>query len=280
MARISPKTIMLLALVSLVSIWACDSTEGPTSISSPEEATSISNPGSFTTAASRELNEMESEEYGCARSPGFYCQNQNGKNPNMTAEEFQMFAAQAAMLLATVEELNTPEEVAAAICDTSDQLFRHLATLALNLASPLLNETDPHANPDFPTVGDAFAHAVAVADGSIKVTREQRKEVKRMIEQINENVSINNGKECEQDEYEDEDTTEDPGNDTTENPNEDPGENPNDNTFPPTACNADDPGHPGKILICHKGKNTLSIAPSAWPAHEAHGDTCGACGES
>ena len=33
-----------------------------------------------------------------------------------------------------------------------------------------------------------------------------------------------------------------------------------------------------KITICHKGKNTLSISPSAWPAHQAHGDTLGACG--
>jgi hypothetical protein len=33
-----------------------------------------------------------------------------------------------------------------------------------------------------------------------------------------------------------------------------------------------------KITICHKGKNTLTISVNAWPAHEAHGDTLGACG--
>ena len=33
-----------------------------------------------------------------------------------------------------------------------------------------------------------------------------------------------------------------------------------------------------KVIICHKGKNTLSIGVDAWPAHAAHGDTLGACG--
>ena len=33
-----------------------------------------------------------------------------------------------------------------------------------------------------------------------------------------------------------------------------------------------------KVTICHKGKNTLSVGVSAWPAHSAHGDTLGACG--
>ena len=37
----------------------------------------------------------------------------------------------------------------------------------------------------------------------------------------------------------------------------------------------DDSGE--KITICHKGKNTLTISIEAWPAHEAHGDTKGAC---
>jgi hypothetical protein len=32
-----------------------------------------------------------------------------------------------------------------------------------------------------------------------------------------------------------------------------------------------------KVTICHKAKNTISIAMSAWPAHQAHGDTQGAC---
>ena len=32
-----------------------------------------------------------------------------------------------------------------------------------------------------------------------------------------------------------------------------------------------------KITICHKKKNTISISVNAWPAHQAHGDTMGAC---
>ena len=31
-----------------------------------------------------------------------------------------------------------------------------------------------------------------------------------------------------------------------------------------------------KITICHK-KKTLSVSINAWPAHQAHGDTKGAC---
>jgi hypothetical protein len=32
-----------------------------------------------------------------------------------------------------------------------------------------------------------------------------------------------------------------------------------------------------KVTICHKGKVTITISVNAWPAHEAHGDTVGAC---
>ena len=33
-----------------------------------------------------------------------------------------------------------------------------------------------------------------------------------------------------------------------------------------------------KVTICHKGKKTASVAAQAVSAHEAHGDTLGACG--
>ena len=33
----------------------------------------------------------------------------------------------------------------------------------------------------------------------------------------------------------------------------------------------------GKVTICHKGKNTISISKAAWPAHQRHGDTLGPC---
>ena len=32
-----------------------------------------------------------------------------------------------------------------------------------------------------------------------------------------------------------------------------------------------------KVTICHKGKRTISISKSAWPAHQRHGDTLGSC---
>ena len=32
-----------------------------------------------------------------------------------------------------------------------------------------------------------------------------------------------------------------------------------------------------KVTLCHKGKNTLTVADSAAAAHYAHGDTPGAC---
>ena len=39
-----------------------------------------------------------------------------------------------------------------------------------------------------------------------------------------------------------------------------------------------DPDHPGKFLVCHKGKKTLSVGDEdAVLEHLDHGDTPGAC---
>ena len=35
-----------------------------------------------------------------------------------------------------------------------------------------------------------------------------------------------------------------------------------------------------KVTICHKGKNTITVAESAAAAHYAHGDIPGACDAS
>jgi hypothetical protein len=32
-----------------------------------------------------------------------------------------------------------------------------------------------------------------------------------------------------------------------------------------------------KVTICHKGKRTITISVSAWPAHQRHLDTLGTC---
>lgn len=33
----------------------------------------------------------------------------------------------------------------------------------------------------------------------------------------------------------------------------------------------------GRVDICHKGKNSITVDASSWPAHQAHGDTLGTC---
>lgn len=54
----------------------------------------------------------------CPRGAGFWCQNQGG-NPNLSAEEFQEFAADATELLSAVPALDTPQDVATAVCNTA-----------------------------------------------------------------------------------------------------------------------------------------------------------------
>ncbi len=34
---------------------------------------------------------------------------------------------------------------------------------------------------------------------------------------------------------------------------------------------------PGKVVLCHKGKKTLTVAEPAVAAHRRHGDTLGRC---
>jgi hypothetical protein len=34
-----------------------------------------------------------------------------------------------------------------------------------------------------------------------------------------------------------------------------------------------------KVVICHKGKRTLRVSVSAWPAHRRHGDALGTCAQ-
>ena len=44
-----------------------------------------------------------------------------------------------------------------------------------------------------------------------------------------------------------------------------------------SAISSADKAYGKKVTICHKGKNTLSIAKAAWPAHQRHGDVLGTC---
>ena len=185
----------------------------------------------------------------CPRGPGFWCQNKDGQNPNLTAEEFQEFAAEAAQMLATVSALDTTEKISAAVCDTGNQLLRHLATLALNLAAGTLTRDTALVNAAFPTVGALFDAAVAAANGSGGNTNA----IKDALDRVNDGQSTAS---C----------------DAT----------PDDDEVPPSPAPSPAPGAQ-RITICHippgnpANRQTITISVSAWPAHQRHGDTLGPC---
>jgi hypothetical protein len=190
----------------------------------------------------------------CPRGAGFWCQNRGGQNPNLSREEFEDFAAEAASLLSALPALDTPEEIEAAVCNTGDQLLRQLAALALNLAAETLTRDTALEGEQFATVGEAFDAAVAAAlDGGL--SSGERNEIKDVLDRINNNQN----------------------HDTCSNvtPDDD------------TDGGDDDGGAPtsGQLTICHippgnpSARHTLVIGASAWPAHQAHGDTLGPCGE-
>jgi hypothetical protein len=140
----------------------------------------------------REERDNVSFEGECPRGAGFWCQNQRGGNPNLSPEEFQRFVNEAARLLSGVAGLGTAEQVAGAVCNTGDQLRRHLATLALNLAADTVERQDALSNEPYATVGEAFDAAVATANGG----GGDRNRIKDVIERINENR--NTSKNCNQ----------------------------------------------------------------------------------
>jgi hypothetical protein len=201
----------------------------------------------------QEARDRVSFEGECPRGAGFWCQNQGGKNPNLSAEEFQKFAEEAAGYFGELGALDTPGEIAGAVCNSGDQLLRQLATLALNLAAKTLERSTGLTGEPYSTVGAAFDAAVAAA-ANPGTSRDERNRIKDVLERINE--SQNTATTC----------------DTLPDDDEDDGDD-GDGEVPPG----------GKITICHippgnpaKAK-TLTIGASAWPAHKAHGDTLGAC---
>jgi hypothetical protein len=252
------KTISLAWASLLVLSLACSS--GPTS---PSESGVLPPPGLSAVAGVASIGSVAQEEPGlfegaCARSPGFYCQNQDGKNPNMTRSEFEMIAQKAAESLTAVPALDTADEVAGAVCNTGDQLLRHLATLALNLAAGAVSLDTPLTGESFrgvpvPTVGAAFELAIAVASGEMEASRGERNAIKDILDRINNNQNTDL-ESCEDDDGE--------GGGGGNGGGNGGGGGGNTNS---------------QMTICHKGKNTLTIPASAWPAHQAHGDTIGAC---
>jgi len=134
-----------------------------------------------------------------ARTPGFYCQNQDGSNPNMTLAEFEEIAAEAATILQSLTALASTT-IAEMVCFKGnslpeDQLLRHLAALALNLAANLIDETTPLTDGSFPTVGDALAAAILVANDP-SATKDARNAIKVVLDDINNNVNTLLGEEC------------------------------------------------------------------------------------
>lgn len=134
-----------------------------------------------------------------ARTPGFFCQNQDGKNPILPLVEFLDLAAEAATILQSLDALASAS-VAEMVCFKGnrlpdDQLLRHLAALALNLAANLIDETTPLSDGSFPTVGDALAAAILVANDP-NATREDRNAVKDVLDDINNNANTVLGDEC------------------------------------------------------------------------------------
>lgn len=117
----------------------------------------------------------------CPRGPGFWCENQRGQNPNLSAARFDELARKAASRLSSVSALDTRDEIARAVCG-GDQLLRHLATLALNLEAETLGRGTALEGEPYPNVGAAFDAAVAAANGSGDAER-----IKDVLDRINNN---------------------------------------------------------------------------------------------
>jgi hypothetical protein len=120
----------------------------------------------------QETRDRVSFEGECARGAGFWCQNKDGQNPNLSPGEFDEFLAAAQGYLDGLEQ---PIDIEAAVCNQGDQLRRQLATLALNLAAGTLSEDD---------AAEALQAGIEAANGSL--SRDDRNEVKDTIEAFNE----------------------------------------------------------------------------------------------
>jgi hypothetical protein len=207
------------------------------------------------------LNESrDAGELGtCARGAGFWCQNQDGKNPNLSGERFEELAEDAADLLSEVPELASSGQIRSAVCNTGDPLLRNLATLALNLAAGLVTEDTPLKGEAYGTVGEAFEQAIRTATNS-GASRQERNAIKDVLDRANNNVNLEGS--C---------SFEEPDNDDSEDDDDPP---------PVGGCAV---GGDGMMTICHippgnpAARHTLRIGAPAWPAHQGHGDTCGPC---
>lgn len=187
------KTFAAMATLAVIVATGCENDAPLTSASSAPLAAA---PVEFGLASSNTLLNPGPLCTG-ARTPGFYCQNQEGNNPNLTAEEFALLDAEAAALLgAALGNLTVGE----AVCikgnkAPDDQLVRHLAALALNLAANLIDETTPLSDGSFANVGEAFEAGVATASNT-NASKEERNTVKDVLDAINGNLNTELGEDC------------------------------------------------------------------------------------
>lgn len=275
--RISTATAAAV-LLGIASFFACDvSTLGP---GEPERTLSPSgNPAGSATSLATSSGAVRTagrgldlDEEGCARSPGYWCHKKDG--------QLETYGPAALVLLANEGVLLDETALSVAVCDTRHQLLRHLASLALNLAAGFVDASDPLTGDDaaLGTVGDAFSMGAAVYLLGDAAPRDERNAAKDVLDRINNNENVDNACTSEPGEPGEEEDGEGQGPSTNANPNAGSGGGP-----PPPSATACPLDAKGKMPICHLPPGNplkpqmISIAPSAWTAHEAHGDTCPPC---
>ena len=193
------KTQLALTTLALSLLVAgCDMETSPASPSALAEPSAAHAPMELALAAPSNLVNPGPLCTG-ARSPGFYCQNQDREHPEMDPAEFEMLAADAATALASVDAF-AGLTIGDAVCIRGnklpeDQLLRQLATLALNLEANLISEDTVYTGGGFANVGEALAEAIAVAN-ELPADRQARNAIKDVLDDINNNVDIVLDEDC------------------------------------------------------------------------------------
>ena len=183
-------------VVSSLFVTSCDLETSPSKLAEPS---ATSTPVELSLNSSSNLVNPGPACTG-ARSPGFYCQKKDRGHPEMDPAEFLLIAADAADILLSVDAFGSLT-IGDAVCirgnkPPEDQLLRQLATLALNLAANLISEGTPYPGQGFLTVGAALTEAITVAN-DLPEDREARNTIKHVLDEINNNVNIVLGEECE-----------------------------------------------------------------------------------
>jgi hypothetical protein len=133
-----------------------------------------------------------------SQQPGNYCQLQlhTWEDRHLTLESFYTYSVDAAALMSAVPQLDSGDEVAAAVCDNDSdaQLERHLSTVALDLVRGRLAPDNRVMGEVFEdnvidTVGEAFAVGVAVSAYPLS-TQQAREDIKDILNNITNGASV------------------------------------------------------------------------------------------